>query len=772
MVSKSVLLFFLGILISNLFGYGSLRIANVRDSWKSWEGEIDTLVYEIEEQHLFCRVWVEMTIRDPNPQNLTDSDSLEIQLGFELPENSAVDSLYLWVDGKPEAGHLLAGSTAREIYEGIVKRRADPALLTTWGGNYYSLKIFPVMPGQSRKVRIGFHCPINPRDKAARLKLPLDFLSGSSYDYENRKYVYFNKTVKYFAMDVKTSGFFKQSPKLEYPTQSPFFNTTQNRYFLIGQKIQFDQNSVRLNFGDWPDGAELINAYSEDQDRMGYFSMILDPFKLLGLSKRLPVSLSVAWTPSLNTYSDAAFKGEREAIRTLLTETLEPNDKFNLHFAGADIKSFSKTLTPVSDLSQSQMTGFINQLPGINYPNYYSRYERDSTGRSVYIPPPPPPGRDWAGALVGAFQSFQVTDKQPVVLVVDRGYSYRYYKIKPTISRLDSTVSQLAFKNKYGALMVVISSYSRLALYKSVVEKFGGRVIRGYAYGDMTGQLNELTPDIFSVPLTSITIQVNAQNGYPALEVFGVPKSRIPWNNKIFLSGRVPGTSSLKLTIAGESNGKYLHNQKSVSLSKVSQDSPEKFWAVKKINEAPYYSIYGYYGGATEDMTAFSLKHKVLTRYTALLALEPGMDSLLPGNQGQSTVSSTSRASDGIAFEASISSNSPSLGGGGSNDPDIIGIKHLEKAGIDFLEVSPNPFTRQLKIQLSFKKLLKKPLVIRVFGIDGKLVYEIKRKITRTGLIQFLWNGKNNRGQSLPKGMYLVQFQIGKHRFMRKVALI
>jgi hypothetical protein len=51
--------------------------------------------------------------------------------------------------------------TASLIYESIVERRIDPAILTKTGANEYNIKIFPLLTNLPRRIKIEYLTPIN-----------------------------------------------------------------------------------------------------------------------------------------------------------------------------------------------------------------------------------------------------------------------------------------------------------------------------------------------------------------------------------------------------------------------------------------------------------------------------------------------------------------------------------------------------------------------------------------------------------------------------------
>ncbi len=86
----------------------------------------------------------------------TKMDSLETTAYFQLPDNTVITDMYLWVGDEKVNADLQDRALASAQYESIVQRRLDPALIETWGNGSYSLRIFPNESGVSRKIQIEF----------------------------------------------------------------------------------------------------------------------------------------------------------------------------------------------------------------------------------------------------------------------------------------------------------------------------------------------------------------------------------------------------------------------------------------------------------------------------------------------------------------------------------------------------------------------------------------------------------------------------------------
>ena len=75
---------------------------------------------------------------------------------FPIPADAAVSGFTLWVDGKPVEGKVLDANQARQTYEQIVSSMRDPALLEYVGRGAVQARIFPIDPGQERRVELEY----------------------------------------------------------------------------------------------------------------------------------------------------------------------------------------------------------------------------------------------------------------------------------------------------------------------------------------------------------------------------------------------------------------------------------------------------------------------------------------------------------------------------------------------------------------------------------------------------------------------------------------
>ncbi len=89
-----------------------------------------------------------------------------------LPRGAAFEDLALEIDGEMVTGEALAAGEARRIYEEIVRRQRDPALVEWMGLGVLRTRIFPIQPGETRTVTVRFRAVAEREGDALRVDVP------------------------------------------------------------------------------------------------------------------------------------------------------------------------------------------------------------------------------------------------------------------------------------------------------------------------------------------------------------------------------------------------------------------------------------------------------------------------------------------------------------------------------------------------------------------------------------------------------------------------
>jgi len=95
---------------------------------------------------------------------------------FPLPKGAAFGDLKLSINGELVAGETMNANDARRIYEEIVRRKRDPALVEWMGHGLLRARIFPINPGEEKRVVVRFDAVAEREGDALRV----DYFRGGA----------------------------------------------------------------------------------------------------------------------------------------------------------------------------------------------------------------------------------------------------------------------------------------------------------------------------------------------------------------------------------------------------------------------------------------------------------------------------------------------------------------------------------------------------------------------------------------------------------------
>src|SRR3954463_2186957 len=75
---------------------------------------------------------------------------------FPLPGEAVFSSYSLWQGDQELRGEAMDANQARAIYEAIVRQKRDPALIELAGQGLIRARVFPIAPGETRKITLKY----------------------------------------------------------------------------------------------------------------------------------------------------------------------------------------------------------------------------------------------------------------------------------------------------------------------------------------------------------------------------------------------------------------------------------------------------------------------------------------------------------------------------------------------------------------------------------------------------------------------------------------
>jgi len=121
-----------------------------------------------------ARVQVEEQFRNGGPTVVEGS------YFYPVAGEAAFTDFSLWLNDEELRGETMDADKAREIYESIVRRRKDPALLTLAGHGLVKAQVFPIQPGETRRVALRYAQLLTRQGDALRLRYALGLRGSDS----------------------------------------------------------------------------------------------------------------------------------------------------------------------------------------------------------------------------------------------------------------------------------------------------------------------------------------------------------------------------------------------------------------------------------------------------------------------------------------------------------------------------------------------------------------------------------------------------------------
>lgn len=99
---------------------------------------------------------------------------------YPLPGEAVFQNFSLWMGEQEMKGEMMTADQARGIYEEIVRRQKDPALLTLAGHGLVRAQVFPIQPGETRKVVLRYTQVLDRAGDAIRVRYTLGLRGGQA----------------------------------------------------------------------------------------------------------------------------------------------------------------------------------------------------------------------------------------------------------------------------------------------------------------------------------------------------------------------------------------------------------------------------------------------------------------------------------------------------------------------------------------------------------------------------------------------------------------
>ena len=267
---------------------------------------------------------------------------------FPVPEGATVDQFTMYVDGEPIEAKILDAGEARRVYDDIVRRMRDPALLEYVDQGLIRASVFPIPPGEDRRIEISYQQILTTQDGLVRYRYGLNTERFSAEPLEQ--------------VAVRVSVESKAPVRAVYsPTHQIALDRADDYHFVAGYEEAFVRPDTDFELlysvSEEQIGASLVSHY-DPVSQEGYFLFLAAP----GIARPEEV---IARDVVIVLDTSGSMEGEKlEQAKSALIYVLDhlnPGDRFNIVEFSTGSREYARELQPVSAVADAK--DWVNRLP-------------------------------------------------------------------------------------------------------------------------------------------------------------------------------------------------------------------------------------------------------------------------------------------------------------------------------------------------------------------------------------------------------------------------
>jgi Ca-activated chloride channel family protein len=521
----------------------------------------------------------------------TGSRTVEASFLFPLPYEGAVEQMTLMVDGREYPARLLKADDARRLYEDIVRKNRDPALLEWVGTGLFKTSVFPIPPGARRTVMLRYSQLCRKVEGLTDFLFPL---STAKYTSEAPERVEIRVTIE-STQEIK--NVYSPTHAVEIRRPDPRHAT-----LVFTSKNEVPSSDFRLLY-DVGRGvvSTRVISYRPKTGEDGYFLLLATPAIKPADEKPVHKTVQIVIDRS-GSMSGKKIEQVRGALKFVLNN-LRPGDLFNIIAYDTQIETFRPELQRFDDDTRRAALGFVEGL-----------YAGGSTNID--------------GALKTALGQLQDSRQPAYVFFLTDGL--------PTAGECHES-QIVANAQQYNRVRARLFNFgvgydvnSRL-LEKMARETFG-QVEYVRPNEDIEDRISRLYHRIDLPVLTEVKLAFDVEgmrpeDGLPVSRVYPRGSFDLFAGEQMVVVGRYKRSGTAKVTVEGKVGSQVQKFDFPAGLVEQSNDDTyafvEKLWAVRRVGEIlDEIDLKGKNDELIRELVELSTRHGILTPYTSFLADE------------------------------------------------------------------------------------------------------------------------------------------------------
>ena len=518
-----------------------------------------------------ARVTVEEWFRNTGAL-LTEANYL-----YPLPGEAVFSDFSLWQGDQELKGEPMDAAQARAIYEEIVRRKRDPALIELAGHGLLRARVFPIGAGETRKITLRYTQLLDRVGDAWRFRYTAGTGAGAAAASAS------------FRMQVDSAARFRDPYS---PTHQLSTSRSDNRIELtLADTSPRGDLELFLPLARSLVGMSLVTSQPVGED--GFFMLLLAPGRAEAPSVRrdLVAVLDVSGSMSGDKLDQA-----KTALAQLLG-TLRSGDRFRVVTFGSGVRRYAAGWTEVSGDNVRNAQEWVRRL--------------DTDG-----------GTNIAGALAEAFAEPPTGGGLGVVVFLTDGMATagetNPERIADQAERGRGPFRVFAFGIGYD-----VNTY----LLDRLTERARGVTEYIRPGGDIEQTVASLASKIASPVLTDLTLRADG------VDLYDLQPQSLPdlfGGDELVVFGRYRGEErgERSVTVIGRRGG---HEERFSTAARFGSEQPgadyvQQLWAARKAGAlSSDIRLHGPNPEIVSELKRLALRYGILTEYTSYLVQEPNV---------------------------------------------------------------------------------------------------------------------------------------------------
>lgn len=506
---------------------------------------------------------------------------------YPMPGEAVFTDFSLWIGEQEVRGEMMRAEQARGIYEEIVRRLKDPALLTLEGHGLIRARVFPIQPGETRKVVLRYTQMLDRSGDALRLRYAIgnrdrarDRGRGDAGD-EYRDAFSLRVSLRNSA-DLGTP----YSPTHRLATRS-----TGDRLVVTLDPDASGDVELFIPLRRGLVGTSLVTHAPGGED--GFFMLLLAPPQVEE-GTVVPRDLSLVVDVSGSMSGDKIEQARAAILQTL--ETLGPSDRFRLVAFSSAVRHFRQGFVAATPENLAAARRFAENL--------------NATG-----------GTNIAGALDAVLDQAPSEERLPIIIFLTDGI--------PSVGeqapdRIAETAASRIDRNRI--FTVGVGHDVNTYLLDRLAREGRGSAVYVAPNADVEVAVGSLVSKIQHPALVNLRIvesPVRLVQSYPG----DLPD--LFYGEELVIFGRYRGEADGAVVIEGERNGRHerFTAQAVFPGTEDANDFIPKLWASRRIGDLTrQIRIEGASQNLIDQVRELGLRFGLLTEYTSYLVQEPMAD--------------------------------------------------------------------------------------------------------------------------------------------------